>query len=91
MEIKNVAVIGAGAMGSGIAQIAAQKGFEVIVYDISTPMLTKSKAGIEKNLEKLISKNKISESDRDAILARMTFTQAIEAVKVSDLVIEAGG
>jgi 3-hydroxyacyl-CoA dehydrogenase len=59
MAIQKIAVIGAGAMGTGIAQISAQSGYEVILYDIAEPMLQKSKANIEKGIAKLVQKGKM--------------------------------
>lgn len=88
LSIKNVCVCGAGTMGSGIAQVAAQNGYNVIQYDLSKDMLDKSKAAILKSLEYLVSKNKITQAEADNILSSIIFTNKIEDCK-ADLVIEA--
>lgn len=89
MAIQKIAVIGAGAMGTGIAQISAQSGYEVILYDIAEPMLQKSKANIEKGIAKLVQKGKMSAEIGDEVIARLLFTTVLETVKDVDLVIEA--
>jgi 3-hydroxybutyryl-CoA dehydrogenase len=75
-------------MGSGIAQVAAQAGFHTIQFDVNADMLQKSKAAIEKSLQTLLEKQKISEAQREAILARFVFTSQIDECK-ADVVIEA--
>lgn len=88
LSIKNICVCGAGTMGSGIAQVSAQNGYNVIQFDMNAGMLDKSKAGIESNLQYLIKKNKISESEAATILSRIVFTDKIEDCK-ADMIIEA--
>ncbi len=89
-KIKKVAVLGAGVMGHGIAQVCATAGYEVWVRDIKQEFLDKAKAAIEKNLQKAVSKGKISEEKAKEILGRIHFTLEVEeAVKDADLVIEA--
>jgi 3-hydroxybutyryl-CoA dehydrogenase len=75
-------------MGSGIAQVAAQAGFRTIQFDVSEEMLQKSKAFIEKSLQVLMEKEKISEAQRESILGRIVFTSKIEEC-IADVVIEA--
>ncbi len=90
MEIKKVAVLGAGAMGSGIVQVVAQAGYEVWVRDIKDEFLEKGKANIEKNLRRAVNKGKISLPRYKEIMNRIHFTTDLEkAVKDADLVIEA--
>ncbi|WP_457590794.1 3-hydroxyacyl-CoA dehydrogenase/enoyl-CoA hydratase family protein [Geoglobus sp.] len=90
MEIKKVAVLGAGAMGSGIAQVVAQAGYEVWVRDIKDEFLERGKANIEKNLRKAVNKGKISLPKYKEIVARIHYTTDMkEAVEDADLVIEA--
>jgi len=90
MEIKNVAVIGSGIMGHGIAQVVATAGFRVQLNDISDELLYEAKAKIQKSLDRGIQKNKISESDKTKILGRITTTTDLKkAVLDADLVIEA--
>jgi 3-hydroxybutyryl-CoA dehydrogenase len=87
-QVTTICVCGAGTMGSGIAQVAAQSGFNAIQYDLNEEMLGKSKAGIEKNLDFLISKQKIDAAQKQEILSRILFTSFIEDCK-ADVVIEA--
>jgi len=90
MELKNIGVIGAGIMGSGIAQVSAVAGYSVVIQDISSDALDRSKSGIEKSLSKFASKGKIEESDMKAALSRIRYTTDLEeACGSSDLVIEA--
>jgi 3-hydroxybutyryl-CoA dehydrogenase len=87
MSIKTIGVIGAGSMGSGIAQVAACAGFQVILSDIQEDFLTRGMGVIRKSLEKLSSKGKLSESVEN-ILDRFTATTRLEDLKDSDLVFE---
>lgn len=75
-------------MGSGIAQLCAQAGFTTIQFDVSVPMLEKSRQQIEKGLEALVSKGKISDGEKEAALLRLHFTSEIALCK-ADVVIEA--
>lgn len=88
MTIKKVAVIGAGTMGAGIAQVCAQNGYETLLYDINAEMLTKAQAGVNKNLDGAIARGKMTEEQKAEALARLTFTESFEALK-ADLIIEA--
>lgn len=83
-----VTVIGAGTMGNGIAQVFAQSGHEVVLTDIIQPVLEKAKGTISKSLERLASKNLISE-DPDVIKKRILFTGNIEDGAKSDVYVEA--
>jgi 3-hydroxybutyryl-CoA dehydrogenase len=76
-------------MGSGIAQVAAAAGYETIVRDVSTELLDRGRAGIEKSLARLVEKNKIQAPARDAALQRLTFTTSVADLKGVDIVIEA--
>jgi 3-hydroxybutyryl-CoA dehydrogenase len=89
MAVKTVGVIGAGTMGNGIAQVFAQSGFSVMLVDIAKPMLERARASIEKSLARFVDKNKLSAPDRDATLARLTTTTAIDRLTVADFVVEA--
>ena len=84
-----ILVIGAGAMGSGIAQVAAQAGNDVYLRDIDIKFVEKGLAGITKNLTKLADKGKISAEEKDAILGRIKGILTIEEGKDADVVIEA--
>lgn len=72
MEIKKVLVIGAGQMGSGIAQVMAESGREVAMYDVSVQVVNKGLLGIEKNLNRNIEKGKMTVEQKDAIMKRIT-------------------
>lgn len=88
--MKNIAVIGAGTMGNGIAHTFAQQGYQVALIDISQESLDKALATIGKNLDRLIKKEKISESDKTATLDNITtYTQMADGVSNAELVVEA--
>jgi len=89
MEIKTIGVIGAGAMGSGIAQVAATAGFQVIMRDIEDRFVEKGMTGIEKFLTKSVSKGKITEDAKKDILGRIRGTTNMEDLKDIDYAIEA--
>ncbi|MBO8156598.1 MAG: 3-hydroxybutyryl-CoA dehydrogenase [Bacillaceae bacterium] len=89
MEIKNVMVIGAGQMGSGIAQVCAQSGFNVKLNDISEEALQRGLGGIEKNLARSVEKGRISEEDKQNTLNRLQTTTSLQDANDCDLVIEA--
>lgn len=90
MKVKTVAVIGAGIMGHGIAQVAATSGITVRLSDISDDFLLKAKSKIETSLDRGIKKGKIQAADKADILTRISFTTDVSlAVERADLVIEA--
>ena len=85
-----ITVIGAGTMGNGIAHVFAQKGHSVILVDRSPDALERALATIDKNLSRLVSKERISESDKSETLSRLTTsTDMTSAVSAADLVVEA--
>jgi 3-hydroxybutyryl-CoA dehydrogenase len=88
INIRTICICGAGTMGSGIAQVAAMKGFKTIQFDVNPAMLNKSKAAIELQLQKLVSKSIMHESEKENALSRIHFTSEINEC-VADLVIEA--
>lgn len=89
MEIKTIGVVGAGQMGSGIAQVASQSGFQVIMSDIADSFVQKGLSNISKNLDRLVEKGKISSEKKGEIMGRIKGTiQAKEMAEV-DFVIEA--
>jgi 3-hydroxybutyryl-CoA dehydrogenase len=88
-DIKTVGVLGAGLMGSGIAQVAAQAGFATTVREVSDAVCTRARAGIEKQLNRAIEKGKLTAEARDAALANLSFTTKVRDLKNSDIVIEA--
>ena len=89
MTISTVAVIGAGTMGSGIAQSFAQAGFTVRLADVAPAMLERARQSIEKSLAKFVEKGTLSSSDRDATLARLTTHSAIDRLADADYIVEA--
>lgn len=82
-------VLGAGTMGAGIAQAFAAKGFEVILRDIKDEFVDRGLAGIRKNLDKLVSKERITEEEKENILSRLTGTTEMSLAADCDLVVEA--
>ena len=89
MDVKKVFVVGAGFMGSGIVENVAAKGLQAIAYDISQEQLDKSRNGITKNLERMVKKGKIQESEKESALARIEYVTDISACHDADVVIEA--
>lgn len=90
MELNKVAVMGAGMMGTGIAQVVAMGGYPVSVRDIASDFLDKSKTKTEKRLKELVEKGRLSELDAKNILGRMTFIEDLKAaVADADFIIEA--
>jgi len=90
MEIKNITVLGSGIMGHGIAQISAMAGYNIVLRDIEQQFLDKAMGKIKWSLDKLVSKEKISEKQRDEIFSRIKpIVDLNDAVHDSDLVIEA--
>lgn len=88
--MKNIAVIGSGTMGNGIAHVFAQTGYKVSLIDISAPALEKAITTISKNLDRQITKEVISEADKTTTLGNITtFTDMSAGVKGCDLVVEA--
>lgn len=88
MDIKKIGIIGAGTMGTGIAQVAATAGFEVLLHDVEENFLQKSLARLDKSLSKLIEKGKI-EGDKDVILGRIQTTTDLADFKGVDFAVEA--
>ncbi|MCG5244226.1 3-hydroxybutyryl-CoA dehydrogenase [Azospirillum doebereinerae] len=87
--IKKIGIIGAGQMGSGIAQVCAQAGYDVVVSDISEEVIAKSLAGIGRNFDRQIQKGKLTEADKATALARIVTGTDLTVFTDSDLVIEA--
>ena len=88
--MKKIAVIGAGTMGNGIAHVFAQSGYDVNLIDLSQDNLDRAIATITKNLDRMVSKEKITENEKSETLGRITrVTQMTEGVKDRDLVVEA--
>lgn len=88
MSIKRVGIVGSGIMGAGIAETAAVSGFEVVLRSRNQSTADATLAALEKSLNRQVEKEKITEGDRDAALARVTGTSDLSALKDVDLVIE---
>jgi len=89
MEIKKIMVIGAGQMGSGIAQVSIAAGYDVIVNDIADTFVSKGIGLIDKNLAKDVSKGRLDEAAKAALMAKLTPSTSLQDAKDVDLVIEA--
>src|SRR6185312_3060244 len=89
MNIKKVGIVGAGQMGTGIAQVCAVAGLDVVIQDLDADQLGKSRESIDRNLERLVAKNKFAADDRDGTMARIHTTHELSAFGDCDLVIEA--
>jgi len=88
-NISRVGVLGCGQMGSGIAQAAAVAGYPTVARDVETGLLAKGERSIQQSLDKLVEKAKLTAADRDAALARLTFTVELHDLAGCDLIIEA--
>jgi 3-hydroxybutyryl-CoA dehydrogenase len=89
VEIKKVGVVGCGSMGSGIAQLCAQSGYQVVVSEINDELLKKGLASIDKTLARSVEKGRISQQDKDAVISRIKGTTNTKDFSDCDLVIEA--
>ena len=89
MEIERFGVIGSGQMGNGIAQVAATSGLQVLMSDIKQEFCDKGVATITKNLDRSVSKGKLSQEERDAILSRIATTTDLSEMATVDFVVEA--
>jgi 3-hydroxybutyryl-CoA dehydrogenase len=89
VSIETIAVIGAGTMGHGIAQVAAGAGFKVLLNDVDRESLARGVSAIERNLAKGIERGKLTEDDRDRTLQHIHGTTNLQSCAVSDLIIEA--
>jgi 3-hydroxybutyryl-CoA dehydrogenase len=89
MQIRTIGLIGAGTMGSGIAQVCAGAGLDVILTDVNDAFVAKGIATITSNLGRLVAKNKLSTADKDAALRHIKGSTNYEALARADIVIEA--
>lgn len=87
--VQKIGVVGAGQMGNGIAQVAAAAGYDVTLVDIKQEFVDGGLSNIEKNLGRMVAKEKISQSDADAARARVVGSTANADLADCDLVIEA--
>src|SRR5437667_2477986 len=89
MEVNTIGVVGAGTMGSGIAQVFAQAGFSVRLVDVADPLLDRARRSVEKSLDTFVNKGKLSSADRDATLGRLTTATALDRLVEADYIVEA--
>lgn len=87
--IKKVGVLGCGLMGSGIAQICAQAGYDTVVREVEQKYIDKGLAGIDKSLGKFVEKGKLAATDKDAAMGRLKGTTSLDDLAGCDIVIEA--
>jgi 3-hydroxybutyryl-CoA dehydrogenase len=89
MVIQKVGVVGCGLMGSGIAQVAAQAGFPVVVREVQPELVDKGLKSIEKNLSRLVEKGTVTDAAKNEIRSRLKGTTALEDLKDCDVIVEA--
>ena len=89
MAIKKIFVIGAGAMGNGIAQVSAQAGYDVVMSDIKDEFVKKGMDAISRSLDRSVKKGTMQESEKAAIIARIKTTLDTKDAKDADMFIEA--
>lgn len=89
MAIKKIGVLGAGLMGSGIAQVAAASGYETLVVEVNDELIKKGLSGIEKSLARFVEKTTITARQKEETMARLRGTTRLEELADSDLIIEA--
>jgi len=87
--VARVGVVGGGLMGSGIAQVASQAGFDTVVRELTEPLSSRARDGIRRSLDKAIEKGKLTADARDAAVSRLSFTTDLADLGACDIVIEA--
>src|SRR5215472_18158231 len=88
MEVRTLGVVGCGLMGSGIAEVAAVAGFDVVAVKATAGPIASAVARVEQSLDRAVAKGKLAPQARDAAQARITFTSDLEALSSCDLAIE---
>jgi 3-hydroxybutyryl-CoA dehydrogenase len=89
MGLSTIGIIGAGQMGAGIAQVAAQSGLNILLNDISDEMVARGRQGIERSLDRMIQRGRIKLDERDRIMRRIELTTSLDDLAATDFVIEA--
>ena len=89
MGLSTIGIIGAGQMGSGIAQVAAQAGLKIVLTDISDEMVERGREGIERSLDRMIQRGRVKLDERDRLMRRIEVTSSLEDLAAADFVIEA--
>lgn len=87
--MKTIGILGSGTMGAGIAQLCAQSGYSVLLYDIAPPLLEASQARIQQSLQKNVDKNRLSSEQMESAVARISYHTELSALQPCDLIIEA--
>jgi 3-hydroxybutyryl-CoA dehydrogenase len=88
MTVKKILVVGAGNMGAGIAQLCAQRGFDVVLTDITLELSTKGKALVDKGLQKRVDQGKIAQAEKDSVMSRISIAGDLLPAKECDFAIE---
>ena len=89
MQIRTVGVVGAGQMGTGIAQVFAQAGYEVVLNDVDQAQLDKAMAQITRGYDRIVDKGQMAQADRDAAMGRIKATRDLSEIGPSELIVEA--
>ncbi len=89
MAIEKVGVVGCGLMGSGIAQVAAQAGFQTVIREVNAELVEKGLKGIEKNLARLVEKGTLTDAAKTEIRGRLKGTTSLDELKACDVIVEA--
>jgi 3-hydroxybutyryl-CoA dehydrogenase len=89
MGLSTIGIVGAGQMGAGIAQVAAQSGLNVLLNDVSDEMVARGREGIERSLDRMIQRGRVKLDDRDRIMRRIEVTVHLDDLTATDFVIEA--
>lgn len=89
MDISTVGVVGCGLMGSGIAEVAAKSGFDVVVREVSDELVEIGRSRIRKSMDKAVDKEKLTADERDAAWSKLTFTTEVADLADCDLIVEA--
>lgn len=89
MQIKTVGVVGAGLMGSGIAEVAARNGYQVVVREVNEQLLERGRARIEASMTRAVERGKLAPESRDDTLSRIVGTTDLDALSNADIVVEA--
>ncbi len=89
MNVKTIGVVGAGQMGAGIAQVAAQSGFDVIMHDLSEELCRKGLDSIARNLDRMVQRGRVKPEERERVMRRIRTTTRMEDLAQAEFVIEA--
>jgi 3-hydroxybutyryl-CoA dehydrogenase len=89
MGVSTVGIIGAGQMGAGVAQVAAQAGLNILLNDVSDDLVRRGLQGIERNLDRMIQRGRFKPDERDRVLHRIEGTSRLEDLRAADFVLEA--